>query len=99
MPKEGFGCETTVDLSKDGAPYDFGEKEFKESSAFIEQAQNIKFVIMLFAVTILFFLGLAIAVTMKRNATLRGMKLMKRGSGSIYYMKTPTSNNQQPNLI
>lgn len=99
MSKEDFGCETTVDLSKDGALFDLRERESKESSAFIEQARNIKFMIMLFAVTILFFLGLAIAVIMKRNATLRGMKLMKRGSGSIYYMKTPTNNNPQPSLI
>lgn len=97
MPKEDFGCEPTVDLSKDGTPFDL--RESKESSAFTEQTRNIKFMIMLFAATILFFLGLAIAVIVKRNATLRGMKPMKRGSGSIYYMKTPTNNNQQPSLI
>lgn len=61
-----------------------------------EEVKTVKLMIIMFGAIVLFFLGLAVAIVMKKHDMNRHER--KRGSGSIYYVKAQ-STPDPPSLI
>lgn len=89
-------CESTVKGPRCSSPSEFQGLEihrieahdFKCRPNYQSESQRLfRFFVIIFGTIIFVFLGIAIAMVLKRNAIVRWWTERKRGTGSIYYVK------------